>query len=77
MAETQQAANLHLAQGIEQIAPAQGPKDECAEVVLDVYTSARPPDAFEAAVRAYRERNPNVPTETARRAVATIICGKA
>jgi hypothetical protein len=47
-------------------------------VVLDVYTSARPQDAFEAAVRAYhRERNPNVPTEMARRAVATIICGKA
>ena len=32
--------------------------------------------AFQAAARAWRERNPNATVEEARRAVAAIICGK-
>ena len=44
-------------------------------VVLDTFRSARPQDAFEAAVRVYRQHNPSVPTTLARRAVAKIICG--
>ena len=46
-----------------------------ARVVLDTFRSARPQDAFEAAVRAYRQHNPSVPATMARRAVAKIICG--
>jgi hypothetical protein len=50
--------------------------EQTARVVLETYRSARPQDAFETAVRAYRQRNPNVPTTLARRAVARIICGE-
>jgi hypothetical protein len=48
-----------------------------AQAVLNVYTSAHPKGAFEAAVRAYRERNWSVSANAARRAVARIICCKA
>ena len=49
--------------------------NRAAREVLETFRSARPQDAFETAVRAYRRHNPNVPTTLARRAVAKIICG--
>ena len=50
--------------------------EKAARVVLETYKSARPQDAFETAVCAYRRHNPNVPATLARRAVAKIICGQ-
>jgi hypothetical protein len=44
-------------------------------VVIESFRSARPQDAFETAVRAYRRHNPTVPNTLARRTVAKIICG--
>lgn len=49
---------------------------QTARVVLETFRSARPQDAFETAVRAYRQHNPNVPNVLARQAVAKIICGE-
>lgn len=51
--------------------------EQAAQVVLETFRSARPQDAFETAVRAYRRRNPTVPNTVARQAVAKIICGEA
>ena len=52
----------------------------CAELVLDAYTNAtRSPgqrDAFNAAVRVWRECNPNASPEMARPAVAIILTKK-
>ena len=50
--------------------------EQTARLVLDIYRCARPQDAFETAVRVYRQHNPNVPATLARRAVARIICGE-
>ena len=50
--------------------------DRVAREVLETFRSARPHDAFDTAVRAYRRHNPNVPNTLARRAVAKIICGR-
>ncbi len=50
--------------------------ERTARLVLETYRSAGPRDAFETAVRAYRQRNPNVAATLARRAVARIICGR-
>jgi hypothetical protein len=43
-------------------------------VVLETFSSARPQEAFEAAVLAYRRHNPDVSNILARQAVAKIIC---
>lgn len=77
MAGAQQPASHSRSRGDEQIVPAEEPtgKDSAA-AVLQAYTSAAPQDAFEAAVRVYRERNPNAQMSAARRAVAEIICGR-
>ena len=75
MAEPQEPAGLLRSREIEQIVRVQEPKNnDCTEIVLEVYSSARPQDAFEAAVRVYRERNPGATLNAARRAVAEIIC---
>jgi hypothetical protein len=75
MAEAQELAGLLRSRQIEQIVCAEEPKSsDCTEIVLEAYTSARPQDAFEAAVRVYRERNPAATLNAARRAVAEIIC---
>jgi hypothetical protein len=50
--------------------------EQTSKAVLEIFRSARPQDAFESAVRAYRQRNYNVPAAEARRAVARIICGE-
>jgi hypothetical protein len=52
-----------------------------AAIVLNVYTTTmtltrNEPKAFDAAVRAWRERNQNASPEKGPRAVATIICHK-
>jgi hypothetical protein len=74
----QDSAHPRLNRDIAPIIPVPEPTDnDCAEIVLNAYTSARPQDAFEEAVRTYRQRNPEVSTDAARRAVAEIICGKA
>jgi hypothetical protein len=74
----QDSAYARLSREAEPIVLAAEPTDyDCAEVVLGVYTSARSQDAFEAAVRSYRERNPDASIDGARRAAAKIICGKA
>jgi hypothetical protein len=65
MAETQEMAPL-FKPNLEQT----------ARVVLEIFRSARPQDAFESAVRAYLERNSDAPAAEARRAVARIICGE-
>jgi hypothetical protein len=49
--------------------------------VLDAYTTlmhgaARERQAFDGAVRIYQARNPGLPNDAARRAVANIICHK-
>lgn len=54
---------------------------DCAEEVLRAYatlmkTGARERDAFDQAAHIYQGRNPGVPSEAARRAVASIICRK-
>jgi hypothetical protein len=77
MAAMEELASLRGSRKIEQIVPAQEPRDhDCAAVILEVYTLARPQDAFEAAVRVYRERNSGATLSAARRAVAAIICGR-
>ena len=53
----------------------------CANFVLTAYTiaittSRNEPKAYEAAIRAWRERNPGAAQAEAARAVATIICNK-
>jgi len=52
-----------------------------ARLVINAYTTAMAVTrddrkAFESAVRAWRERNPNAPPEEGRPAVATILCHK-
>jgi hypothetical protein len=52
-----------------------------AHVVLNAYTTAKTfsrneKKAFDAGIRAWRERNPNAPTEEGAAAVANIICHK-
>jgi hypothetical protein len=52
-----------------------------ANLVLNAYmiamaTSRNEPEAYEAAMRAWRERNPNTAQGEAARAVANIICKK-
>ena len=54
---------------------------DCAQEVLQAYTTlmhgmARPRGAFDQAVRIYLARNPGLPNDAARRAVANIICRK-
>jgi hypothetical protein len=53
----------------------------CATLVLNAYTiamttSRHEPKAFEAAIRAWRERNPEAVEGEAARGVASIICNK-
>ena len=53
----------------------------CAQLVLDAYASSMRSgptrrDAFRAAVRVWRERNPHASPEIAGAAVATILCNK-
>jgi len=75
MAEAQELAGLLRSRQIEQIARAKDPKsNDCTEIVLEAYTSTRLQDAFEAAVRVYRERNPGTTLNAGPRAVAEIIC---
>jgi hypothetical protein len=55
--------------------------DNLAHVVINAYTAAmtfgrNERKAFEAAIRAWRERNPNASPEEGPPAVATIICHK-
>ena len=52
-----------------------------ARLVINAYTTAMAitrddRKAFESAVRAWRERNPNAPPEQGRPAVAMILCHK-
>jgi hypothetical protein len=62
VADMQDCAHSRLRREAKPSAPAGETTDnDCAEVVADVYNSARPQDAFDAAVRTYRERNPDVP----------------
>ena len=54
---------------------------DCAQEVLQAYTAlmhgmARERDAYDQAVRIYQARNPGLPNDAARRAVANIICHK-
>ena len=54
---------------------------DCAQEVLQAYTAlmhgmARERDAYDQAVRIYQARNPGLPNNAARRAVANIICHK-
>jgi hypothetical protein len=53
----------------------------CTHLVLNAYTIAlairrNEPKAYEAAIRAWRERNPQATQTEAARAVANIICKK-
>jgi hypothetical protein len=53
----------------------------CANLVLNAYTMAmmtrgNEPKAYEAAIRAWQERNPDSDQTEAARAVANIICNK-
>jgi hypothetical protein len=53
----------------------------CATLVLNAYimtmaTTRNEPKAFAAAIRAWRERNPEAPEVHAARGVASIICNK-
>jgi hypothetical protein len=56
--------------------------ENCRKAVLNTYTTAlrtpslREQDAFDAAVKTYLARNPDVTMKAARRVVAGIICGK-
>jgi hypothetical protein len=53
----------------------------CAQIVIHAYTvrmaaARNEREAFDTAVRAWLERNPNASPEEGSRAVATIICHK-
>lgn len=55
--------------------------EQCAALVLNAYTMAlvtrrNEPKAFDAAIRAWQERNPAAAQGEAGRAVANIICKK-
>ena len=67
MAEVQELAGLLRSRQIEQIVRVEEPKsNDWTEIVLEAYTSARPQEAFEAAVRVYRERNPAATLDNSR-----------
>ena len=57
-------------------------EESCGQVVLNTYTAAlrtsflSEQDAFDAAVSTYLARHPDASVQTARRAVARIICNK-
>lgn len=53
--------------------------ERCAQLVIETYTRAPKTggqNAFEVAVKIWREQNPDASPETARTAVATILCYK-
>ena len=55
--------------------------NNCAQLVLNAYTislttSRHEPKAFDSAIRAWQERNPQAAQGEAARAVASIICKK-
>ena len=79
--------STHVPRDFGQVTSAEANKN-CARLVSNTFSAAirhrrvdqspfdADQNAFDVAVRTYSERNPEVPEEQARGAVASIICGK-